>query len=140
MDKQKLQMYLAAIFIVAVFIGIWFLKPQDDYSIIPLEIGIERVPNFYANNRPELAVLDNIPHYTSNDYFDIEIYPELDRNENLYVVLYPKFRDMSYFDSVYETTKNEVLDWIISQGTLISDINIDWYVEVNDYRSLIDQS
>jgi hypothetical protein len=144
--NQKIQTFIAGLFVIAL-ITVTIIRLTNEQSS-----GIELSNNYFDTiqtsniqnidaNYPKLAVLKSIPYYTENNYFTYRINPSFVHNDEIDIFLIPKFTEQELLNEYYNATKQEILSWIISKGTVISDLKIDFYLESPDQstKTLIEQ-
>jgi hypothetical protein len=142
--KQKIFGYLAAIFFISIIIVSIYNYTQKtviDFAPEPTYLSDEKISldQSIDQNMPELKVLKYIPYTFSNDYYDYRLVTVSIAPAKLNVYLTPKFTDPTLAESNFKTTKTEILNWIISKGTLASDLQIDFYQDNNSQKTLIEQ-
>lgn len=145
--KQKIIKYLAIaipIAIIIVFIYRQQTKVEQLY-ILP--------DNYFANSQitfnqmidteyPQYSIQKDLPYFADNEYFEYSIFPSGQSISKIDVYLTPKNPTDLNLDTQYAETKNEILNWIVTKGTLISDIQIDWYASLpeTNQKTLIEQT
>ena len=142
--KQKIFSYFASVFLIAlvlVTINHYYQKSQIDlilsenYFVEETNISKEIIDTEYS----KLSVLKNIPVYSSNNFFEYRIVTKSIAPAHLNIFLTPLFTDQNQLENNYQQTKSEILNWIVSKGTILSDLEIDFYLIVNDEKNLIEQ-
>lgn len=145
--KQKIISYFSLIFVIGVIVFAIY-KQKADY-VIPLE----NKPNYFQDmrsnfenniktNYPQLIVNIYLPYKNENNYFNYAIYPSFTSISKIDIYLTAKNPTDLNLDTQYAETKNEILNWIVTKGTLISDIQIDWYASLpeTNQKTLIEQT
>ncbi len=90
--------------------------------------------NHESNNRyidqisTKHQIIKYIPFQYENEYFSYWIYPSFRSHSIINIYLTPIQTNSEITNADFLNTKNEILNWITSKKTLISDIQIDWYI------------
>ena len=142
--KQKIYSYIAIAFIgalVLVTINRYYQESKidlvlpDNYFVEQNDTTEKIIDTEYSN----LAVLKDIPLYTSNSFFEYRILTKYISPPHLNIYLTPLFTNQDQFENNYQQTKSEIFNWIVSRGTIISDLEINFYLDMNNQKSLIEQ-
>ena len=101
---------------------------------------IEEHEIYIENKFPEIPVKTEIPYFSSDEYFDYRIMPSYERPEKFDIILAPRFSDANTIEDVFPITQSDILQWIANHDTLISNVEIDWYIEYNNQKIMVDQT
>lgn len=143
--NKKIINILAIILIIGlaivIIIGI-ISRPKTslpaDNSYFPEQLST--FDKYVEENYPELPVKKEIPYFSSDEYFDYRIMPSFETPAKFDVILNPRFTDVNTIDSAFPVSQTAILQWFANHQTLISNISIDWYVEYNQQKILVDQT
>lgn len=142
--NQKIFGYFAGIFFIAVIIvSIYNYYRQDTvYLVTPDNYLTDQKmadENLIDQNLPTLKVLKKIPISSSDNNFDYRIITSQIKPATLDVYLSPKFSDQNLFNSNYSQTRENIMNWIVSEGTVLSDLQINFYLDQNNQKTLIEK-
>jgi|GEM_PF-3593214 len=144
--RKRIWKIFVVIFIIGVIIAIFInlfsssnqytLPTDDDYLAEQSDAHEEYV----ANQFPDIPVKQEIPYFSSDEYFDYRIMPSFEIPEKFDVYLTPRFSDVNTIEEVFSSSQNNIIQWIANHDTLISNIQIDWYIIYNNEKVLVDQT
>lgn len=142
--KEKIYSYLAILFFIAIIISYFYqrnnenivtLEPQPEYLTTTKQIFDQDIDTNY----PQYSINKYLPYYSENNFFTFSIFPSFTSLSEIDIFLTNKNPNDINLDSEYNQTKQEILNWIISKGTLISNLQINFYYDNNNQKILIEQ-
>jgi len=143
--RQKLINIITVIFVIGVIATgilhyVFRIKPGLPVNQTYIEDQIVSHRQSVAEKYPDIPVKQNIPYFSSDEYFDWRIMPSYEKPEKFDVILTPRFSDPQTIEDAFPTSQSDIIQWIANQQTLISYIQIDWYIEYNQEKILVDQT
>lgn len=134
----------ASIALGIIIIISYLYQSYQRQQILTYDIPIDHASdnNYIDQYHPKYQIAKYIPYQNQNNYFDYWIYPSFKSHSIINVYLTPKNSTDPNLDTEFTQTKEEILNWIVSKGTVISDIQIDWYLSFPDLnqKKLIEQT
>lgn len=143
--NKKLLNNIALFFIIGIIIVVvfnWFNRPKvnlpADENYFAEQINSHK--KYIENKFPDIPVKKEIPYFSSDEYFDYRVMPSFAKPDKFDVFLTPRFSDVNTIENAFPITQSNILQWIANHNTLVSRIQIDWYIEYNREKILVDQT
>lgn len=144
--KRRIWQIFVAIFIIGVIIVIFvnLFRSSNQYTLPANQnyLAEQKITHqdYLANQYPDIPVKQEIPYFSSDEYFDYRIMPSFELPNKFDIYLTPRFSDVNTIEAVFPESQNNIIQWIANHDTLISNIKIDWYIIYNGEKVLVDQT